>query len=172
MEILVKRIDGVVLVPAVERDAPVPVHVGFPRTILFKHRDVDLGAHLEGQLSLDEDDHRYRLHHLEVTAPDGITSDLLRTLAVGRLIIAVVKYDPNAVQFVTHEDGDYRVKSGGFTVDEQTLVLFHLAHAAGENTNVVVAEQLGVSSSAAAQRIARLRKRGWLPPATKKGARR
>jgi len=125
-------------------------------------------AILHGELMLDADG-RYVVGRLEIVG--GATNELLRAIPLGRVVMEVVRETKPAVVRVTTTERTVTTTSD-LTTDEQTLALFYIARAAGENTNTAVALELGISPAAAAQRVARLRKRGWLPPAAKQGARR
>ena len=60
----------------------------------------------------------------------------------------------------------------GVGAEDLVPLAYLLARAAGDDPTKAVAEDLHLSRSAAAQRVARARKSGRIPPATKQGARR
>lgn len=164
MEITTNRLSGSVLVPDSSERAP--ARVKLPREFTFW--DESESGRVGGRVEFVGD--RYRITHLEVEAADGVTHDVLRSIALGQLIVDAV--GRTAFELVYEEGDETLLKDSRLTIDEQVFVLFHLARVAGENTNTAIATQLGISTSAAAQRVARLRKKGWLPPARKRGARR
>jgi hypothetical protein len=148
-----------------------PITVALPRVMPFME-ELEGGELLEGQIELDGSG-RYRLTALDIRG-GAITNEVLRSIAVGRLIArAAADAGVDIVRFTP--DGRRRIDiSKSLTIDEQVLALFWVARAAGENANVIIAEQLDITPAAASQRVARLRKRipPWLPPAEKRGARR
>jgi hypothetical protein len=166
MQATVDRLKGKAFAPSEG-----PITVALPRVVPFMD-ELDGGEQLEGQIELDGSG-RYRLTELDIRG-GAITNEVLRSIAVGRLIArAAAKAGVDIVRFTP--DGRRRIDiTQSLTIDEQVLALFYVARAAGENANVFISEQLGITPAAAAQRIARLRKRKppWLPPAEKQGARR
>ena len=60
--------------------------------------------------------------------------------------------------------------STGFTEDDLVPATYLLAQLVGEHPTAAVAQELGITRQAAAQRVSRARKQGQLPPTTK-GAR-
>lgn len=59
----------------------------------------------------------------------------------------------------------------GIARGDELVVEYLLARAVGDNPTKAVADMLGISAGAAAQRVARLRREGRLPAAPKAGAR-
>jgi hypothetical protein len=162
--VTVDRLEGYQRVPSEG-----PVTVELPRRLHFQYHRFEV-FYATGTIELVGD--RYGLLSLTLHAARPITNELLRSVTVGRLIVNAARFaEPRIVR--TDKAGD-TLKRAGLTADEVVLVLFHLARTAGENTNVVIAENLAISRSAAAQRVAKLRRPdiGWLPPATKQGAHR
>jgi hypothetical protein len=64
-------------------------------------------------------------------------------------------------------NGDW---STGISEEDLVPTTYRLAQLVGDNPTAAVAEELGITRQAAAQRVARARKQGHLPP-TRKGAR-
>jgi hypothetical protein len=199
MEVEVSRLDGVKMVPeggsiGVElfRVVRFRNYRLFPKAERLSAPDAAVMSHitkspvapgiqnvaealLHGGLLLWEDG-RYLLARLEIVTPSGgTTHELLRSIPLGRVITevirethpAVVRVDRDGRKVMTHPTEE-------LTIDEQIVALFHIARAAGENVNTVIADALKIKPAAAAQRVARLRKRTppLLPLAAKQGARR
>lgn len=146
-----------------------PLVVEMPDTIDFSGVLPDGRTLLDGRLQFDHGTYgviRLQLHSTEITAAD------LRAVPLGRLVVEAVRHTGRTR--IVRFDGtkDTFVRDQDLTLDERVFALFYLARAAGENANVVIAEELGITPGAAAQRVSRLRKQNVLPPARAQGAHR
>jgi hypothetical protein len=127
---------------------------------------------ITGTLTLSLVDGRYPGGYLltEVTLADGqgLTPELIRLVpwnqVIGPAIVGdmrVVTYDPE-----THELTQHPHPMATLGPDELVVLAWLVARFSHDDTNRYIAQELGITPNAAAQRVARLRKAGQLPPAT------
>jgi hypothetical protein len=136
-----------------------------------------------GRLVWDEGLGRYTLRRLTIepdpTADEPvreITTAALRTVAVTRILglvgasqsVVMGRFTPDGLwtPLGTIENGGLR-RLGDMKSDDVAVALYLVGAVTGTDSNEMVQAAAQISRSAAAQRIARLRRQGLLPPTTK-----
>jgi hypothetical protein len=128
------------------------------RLVLEMHWGVEPGsADMESlTMALRLVDGRYEVERLEATGPSDGYLDLEQ--------VRRFNYRPTLARFLTNE---YRYLKPKLTdPDERLAYRYLLAKLVGENPTKAVANDLGISVDAAAQRVRRARQKELLPPAT------
>jgi hypothetical protein len=126
---------------------------------------------------LDAPAARYRVTDLVLrpAAADGLLeTDVLKLVPMSTVLAEGLIRVPHHVQLVGRpgqEPGE-PVVIDDLEPNEYLAVLWLLAQLAGAEPNVFIADDLGISAQAAAQRVARARRAGLIPPASRPGARR
>jgi hypothetical protein len=128
---------------------------------------------VQAELVLDVAGLRYKVKRLAVSAGDDdeIDPDLLRQLHWAEMSAVGVE---NVSRVVTFGDDGTETRHRSLltlTPDEQTAGLWLQAQLAGVDPNKHISEQLGITATAAATRVRRLRDAKILP-ATSQGRRR
>src|SRR5262245_15103653 len=97
MEITINRLSGSVYVPDMAETAP--ARVKLPREFMFWDQSEHglVGGRVEFV------DGRYRIVHLEVDAAEGVTHDVLRSIALSQLVVDAVRLAEPAL---VSSDGD------------------------------------------------------------------
>ena len=151
-------------------NAPVCLHARGPLTVDGRT------VHVEINYALDVVAMRYKVIRLEVATthsadggiePDEIDPELLRRIRWAEM--AAPGLDSFGRVVVVGDDGlEERHRSWvTLTTAQETAALWLMARVGGVDPNKYLAERLGISSSAAATRVKRLREKGVSAPATR-----
>lgn len=135
-------------------------------------------VHVHLHIAFNQDALRYMLKSITVSAADDgaateVDSNTLRAVRVAELVAhavgsrCVVGVSRDSISLDELENGPY-----GHSPHERVAGLWAMARVGGLNPNTFIGDQLDITPQAAAQRVARARRLGLIPPASTAGARR